>query len=543
MSESSELSQSQIQKRVKYLRKRPDVFIEKVIGDTLEDYQKEVCHSFVKHDRLAIPACHAVGKTFLMGRITLAFLSCYKNSIVITTAPTHRQVVALLWGEIRKAHKRSETALGGKLLTNSLTIDDDWYAMGFSPQKGAGTDSTEQQGSSFQGFHARYVLIIFDEATGVPRDVYTMAEGLMTSGVIVKWVCIANPTTRASEFFKITKQADWAVHGINCFDSPNMKANGFTNVARVELELSRLRKLSDQDRLARIKAYKKPNGHLLSAQWAIAKIYQWGFGHPLTKSKILGEFPDTEDNTIIKWQNIQKAFDREDEPAPGDVRRIGLDVARFGEDSTVFTEMLGKVVTRIEADIKKSNTEVAGQAIAFILDSDKGAETHVVVDATGVGSGVVDILKDARRDGDLPDNVFIHEVHFAQAVMHPNPDKEKELRKTYHNLKSYIFDKLNEDIRDELTLPREEVYEEELPALLFTYSKQGKLLVEGKDDFKARYGKSPDYADSLALCNASKYLSKTHGSFTALAEKKVPKPFSKRDRNRRKRSGIKVTEY
>ena len=531
-------------KKIQYLRKNPDLFITKILGDdTLEDFQVEVCKLFAKYDRLNIIACHSVGKTFISARLALSFLNLYKSSKVITTAPTHRQVVTILWGEIRKSFKNSDTALNGKLITNAIQIDDDWFAMGFSPQKGAATDSTEQQGSSFQGFHAPYMLIIFDEATGITRDMYIMAEGLMTSGKIVKWLCISNPTTRACEAFKLTSKADWYTHRITCFDSPNMIANGFTDKPKLKLEISRLKNLSDLERLDRIKKYKKPNGNLLTAQWVVSKIYDWGFNHPLAMSKAFGEFPTVEDNTIIKWEDLQTAFNREVEPAPGDVRRIGIDVARFGEDSTVFTEMLGHKINNCEVHNKKSNTEVSGDATRFILETDTGAETHVIVDATGVGSGVVDILKDNLRDAILPANVFVFEVHYAQAVTHPDPEKEKELRKTYHNLKSYMFDMLGRDIREELDIPEREIYEEELPALLFTYSKQGKLLVEDKNDFKARYGKSPDHADSLALANVSKYLSKTHGSFITVSKITKPTPFTKRENTKRTKSRIKPKEY
>jgi len=273
-----------------YMQTHYDVWIEEVLGDKLEEYQREICDLIVKYDRLNVKACHAVGKTWTLARVGLAFLYLYAGSKIITTAPTYRQVEKLLWGEIRAAKKRAKVALDGKQNLTELILDDDWYMMGFSPKVGAASDSGEQKDSSFQGFHAKYILIIFDEATGISRDVYTMAEGLVTSGYIVKWVCIANPTSRGSQFFKNCKKADWYTHTINCFDSPNMKANGFNTLEDVAEEINILRSLGDESRLDRIKTYLKPNHYLLSAQWALARFYEWGFDHPLTKSKILGEF-------------------------------------------------------------------------------------------------------------------------------------------------------------------------------------------------------------------------------------------------------------
>jgi len=522
-------------RKVKVLQNNVALFFTGILGvETLEGYHETICKKVVEYDRLAIKACHAVGKTWIMGRIALWFLNCFKNSIVITTAPTNRQVETLLWGEIRKAHRRSKTRLGGKLLNKKLTIDDDWYAMGFSPSTGAATESDEQQGSAFQGFHAKHVMIIFDEATGIPRDLYTMAEGLLTSGVTVKWICIANPTTTACEFFKICRKAEWHVMTINCFDSPNMIANGFTDIDKVKEEIDYLMTLSDYDRLKRIKDYKKPNGYLLNAQWAISKLYDWGFEHPLSKSKILGEFPTSADNVIVKYDSVIAAMNRE--PSYDYEKRcIGVDVARFGDDLTVLTEITDVTVREKYVHMHLDVEETTGHVMQLFTIGNQGKETHIVVDATGVGSGVVDALRWNKREGLLPDNCYVHEVHFGMAIKLSTAKEseksdvlkkqEKKLNDTYENLKAYIFDLLNKDLRQELFLPNEEIYEEELPTILFTYSKRNKLCVENKKDYKARTGKSPDTSDSLVLANYGRYLKPNHVKFTR--RKESAKPFHK----------------
>lgn len=547
--------QKELVRKVKVLQQRPDLFLTGILGEeTLEGYHTKICEKIVEYDRLAVKACHAVGKTWIMGRLTLWFNNCFKNSIVITTAPTNRQVETLLWGEIRKAHRRSKTRLGGKLLNKKLTIDDDWYAMGFSPSTGAATDSEEQQGSAFQGFHAKHVMIIFDEATGIPRDLYTMAEGLLTSGVTVKWVCIANPTSTACEFFKICKKADWHVMTINCFDSPNMIANGLTDLQKVTEEITYLKTLSDFERLKRIKNYKKPNGYLLNAQWAMAKLYDWGFEHPLSKSKILGEFPSSADNVIVKYDSVIAAMNRE--PSYDyEKRYIGVDVARYGDDLTVLTEITDTTIRDKYVHMHLGVDETTGHVMQLFNIGNTYKETHIVVDATGVGSGVVDLLRANKREGLLPKNCYVHEVHFASKITldskkeKDKSDKqkaaEKKLNDTYENLKAYMYDLLNTDLRENLYLPNEEIYEEELPSILFTYSRKNRLMVENKKDYKARNGKSPDTSDSLILANYARYLKPNHVEFK---RRKTPaKPMHKTFDNARKpkerKTRIKVKTY
>ena len=536
----------ELTRKVLALQKAPDLFIKKVLGeDTLEAYHERICREVVEYDRLAIKACHAVGKTWICGRLVPWFISCFPQSIVITTAPTNRQVETLLWGEIRKSVKRSKTFLGGKMLTKKWTIDDDHYAMGFSPQANGGDKSDDaQQGSSFQGFHAKNVMIIFDEATGIPKDLYTMAEGLLTSGVTVKWVCIANPTSTTSEFFQICKKAEWRVISLSCFDSPNMIANGFTNRVELEKELETLRLLPDTDRLKRIKNYLKPNGHLLSAQWAVAKLYDWGFSHPLAKSKVLGEFPDSSDDTIVKWESMQAAVNREPN-YDYSIRYIGVDVARFGDDLSVITEITDTTFRGAYPHRKEDTVETTGRITALFFAADLGKETHIIVDGTGIGAGVVDNLKDMKARKLLPHYVYIHDVNFGTKITHDTDDENEKLNKLYENTKAFMFDKLNDDLKNILSMPDEEIYQEETVNILFKFSKHGKLMVESKDDYKSRIKKSPDRSDSLALANYGRYLKPNYGSFKSIDSSKPAESFSarysKKDRDRKTK--IKVKSY
>lgn len=553
----SDYEKAEAVRKVIYLQNNPDTWITKMLGeDTLEEYHVRICKAVVDYDRIAIKACHAVGKTWICGRLVTWFISNFKNSIVITTAPTNRQVETLLWGEIRKTVKRSKTKLGGSLIQKKWTIDDDWYAMGFSPQGGSASESGEQQGSSFQGFHAKHVMIIFDEATGIPKDLYTMAEGLLTSGVTVKWICIANPTSSTSEFFQICKKAEWHVMTINCFDSPNMKANGFLNRQDLEVEIAHLRTLSDHERLTRIKNYKKPNGHLLSAQWAVAKIYEWGFDHPLTKSKVLGEFPTKSDDVVVKFESMQAAVNR-DPNYNYDKRYIACDPARFGDDLTVTTEITedtesGRATWRGKyISMKEEISETTGRIVKVFWAGDSGKETHIGIDTTGLGAGVYSDLKELKRLKELPENVYLHEFIYAAKIELDGADtnklvkeKQDELNAHYENFKAYMYDKLNDDLKDNISMPDEEIYQEETVNILFKYSKRGQLVIESKDDYKKRMKKSPDTSDSLAMANYLRYLKPTYGSFKGYDKSKsapFSQSFNKKPKDRK--PGIKVQTF
>lgn len=512
------------------VQKSAKLFIEKVLGcDTLELYQDRICEEVVNYDRVAVSACHAVGKTFLLARIALWFLYCFRNSIVITTAPTARQVEMLLWGEIGVAVKNAKYNLGGSLSGTKLQIADKWYALGFSPKKEAGGDDTkEQKGSTFQGWHGDYILIIFDEAVGVPADIWTQVEGLLTSGKIVKFVCIANPTTKNCNFYQCFQLASWRKVYLSCFDSPNLIANGITNKVELLAELAKINEMTEDDRLDHIKNYRKPVPHLLSCQWVMEKLIEWGIDHPLFQSKVLGEFPDVDDSTIIQLGDVEIAQARTHLPAKKAPRFIGVDVARYGDDKTVFTELTGTVHTRTKTLVKRDTMHVTGELVNFIKDDYAGEDIIVCIDATGIGSGVYDrineMIKTNDKDAKLPKSLRVLEIHFGASVKQLQKgdkptDKESLEQDTYINVKALMFFDLAHALKTELRLRKDAIYPTELPTIKYKFNSTGKTQVESKDEYKKRTGKkSPDHADSLALANLARrfrsysdYLSKLVG--------------------------------
>jgi len=524
-------------------RDYPDEWIRKVLGAAaLEDYQVNILQEINQYDRIAIKATHSVGKTWLMARAALWFFNIFPNSIVITTAPTHRQVKALLWGEIRDAFKSAPVPLGGRLLDTELKLNDKHYMMGFSPKATAGTGQKEQQGSSFQGFHSDHVLVLFDEATGVSHDVWVMAEGLLTSGKMVKFVAIANPTTRNCEFFKCFSDPSWRNIKISCFDSPNMIANGLTNKESLQDEIDRLSVLNDEERLEKIQGYQKPVPYLLTAQFVVPYVMKLGKDHPLVKSKVFGEFPDNDENVLVQYEDVVQAVARD---VPLDLtaqRLIGVDVARMGSDKSVITELRGFKHVDTQKFMKRELTYLTG-AVINKINEDQRSDTIVCIDATGMGAGVYDNLIEAQREKRIGKNVTIVEVNFGASPNNSDASKEEQDqdRSRYFNLKAKMFDLLASDLKEKIDLQDESIYFEELPSIQFRIDSKGRTVIESKVDYKKRTGRSsPDESDSLALANYGRYVIVKHGTFT---KKEKSQPLVKRAKKTDRKSGIKVREY
>lgn len=498
-----------------HFQQHPEDFIEGPMGvDTLESYQRDALRKIAESKRVAISACHDLGKSFLLGRVVPWFASCFPYSKVITTAPTYNQVKNILWSEIRSAHSRSRKPLGGKLnLTDwHLSQDGDWFALGFTPRNELNADGSGQgTQSTFQGFHAPHVLVVFDEATGVPHNIWTMAEGLMTSAN-VKWVCIGNPTSRNSQFAKCFTNRAWTKIKLTCFDSPNFIANGITNKAQLEAEIATCRELNDDDLQRRLDGYKVVRPHLLVLDWAIERILDWGIDHPLTVSKIFGEFPKAGDNTLVGLDLVEESFNRIYYPTDTDLRTLGVDVARFGTDSTVLTGLHGARQFFYKRLVKRDTMQVAGEVIVAVKEH---GFNRVMIDETGLGSGVVDALVEAKREKRIPKDVEVIGVQFgARPIDKADRDmtsKERDEAAKYFNLKARMYGLLQESMRSDMQLTTGDAYLEELPTILYSFDSKGRMVIESKDDYKKRTGRgSPDSADSLALANFGRFL----GGFT-----------------------------
>jgi hypothetical protein len=455
---------------------------------------------------VAVKACHGVGKTFIASRIVLGFGSSFFPSKIVTTAPTGRLVKELLWSELRDGHAASKYPLGGEMLTTKWELGPNWYALGFSPQKAAG----DQTPTNFQGFHSEHVLVVFDEATGIPGSLWEQAEGILTNNY-VRWLAIGNPTDPTSDFEKCFRSRLWKKLTINCFDSPNLTANGFLTLDDLLKEQEILDSLSEDEQEHRRSNYKSVSKAIVSAKWVMERLITWGVEHPLFISKVLGEFPEESEDQVFKLADIIKSQEKEISEKPTR-RAMGIDPARKGKDSTIVAVFEGlKQTDRFEMKGKEV-TEIAGFVTNYFHNKKPTDEECIAIDSTGLGAGVFDILKENNLRGSL--RAIPIEIHFggAASLEFERPDIRKQKEERCFNMKSRLFYDLREDLKF-IKLLDHPIYQEELPTIQGWYDSKGRLRIESKDEYRARTGrKSPDDSDALGLANFARniYLPQTN---------------------------------
>ena len=187
------------------------------------------------------------------------------KAFVVTTAPTYKQVRTVLCREIDRAHRIAMPA---------ITLEDKWYVG--QELVGFGRKPADYDPSAFQGIYARYVLVIFDEAGGAPKTIFDAVDSLATN-IYARVLAIGNPDDPASHFATICKPGSgWKVIRISAFDTPRLHGRGSPRGTAARSGLGRA-----------VDERKK----------------RWGTTSPIYTAKILGEFPDISDDTLImpKW--------------------------------------------------------------------------------------------------------------------------------------------------------------------------------------------------------------------------------------------------
>jgi hypothetical protein len=223
---AEELTIEDIQQLRAYLRADWSRYFIDVLGIPEEHVwskMREIITALQTHRRVAVKAGNGVSKTFTAAGIANCFSDIYGPDCgVITTAPTSKHLEDILWGEIKNQRNNAIIPLGGDITQLDVTRKGypKWTFTGLTVR----SDNITQQAAALQGYHREWILLIFDEASGVPPQIWAAAERLMTNERCY-WLVIGNPPINGlGEFVECFKpDSGWAQITISVLDSPNYK--------------------------------------------------------------------------------------------------------------------------------------------------------------------------------------------------------------------------------------------------------------------------------------------------------------------------------
>jgi hypothetical protein len=447
------------------IEEKPVEAIEKLFSCNVWEKQREIINSvLLEHNRkTAVRSCHDSGKSFVAGRLALAYLIANKNSLVVTTAPSWTQVREILWREIRACYGNLESSgmftVGAKMLGGTkIEIGANWFAIGISTRKeGDSTDVADRM----LGFHSPSgkILIIVDEGSGIQEPIWGAIDGLLTSSY-AQLVAFGNPYRKTGTFAKMFSSAGVKKIHIQDTDIPNIKEN------------------------------KVVVAGLMSPDYPKEMEEKYGKESNLYRIKVKGEFPLSEADTLIPLSDVEDSFLREEVVGDGE-KKLGVDVARFGDDRTTFVIRQGRKVLLKECFKKEDTMETVGRIVEKIITEGLKPE-NVSVDDIGVGGGVVDRLyeKGYNVNGvNVGMRAEVEEEEFTG-------EKDKTKEKRFFNTRASSYWAVRDWIKN-ASLPRDDDFLE-LSNIKYKFSSTG-IRIEPKDEMKKRGLISPDVADALML--------------------------------------------
>jgi len=403
--------------------------------------------------RLALKACAGPGKTTVLAWAGWWFLLCWGGE----SPEDHPNGLGIscdrdnlrdgLWKELARWHGSCPLLQALFEWTKERIFAKDHPSTWFLSARGyAKSADTETVGRTLSGLHGKYIFYLIDESGDMPVQLVRSAEQGLTDCVRGLLLTAGNTTSSSGllYFVSTTGRDTWEV--ITITGDPD-----------------------DAERSPRV-----------DLAWAREQIKLYGRDNPWVMAYILGQFPPGGINTLVGVEAVEAAMGRHlpNQAFEWSQKRLGVDVARFGDDRTVLFPRQGLAAFMPVTLRHQRTTDIAARVASGVA---RWQPERIFVDDTGHwGHGVIDNLIAGGID--------------ATGIQYHAPAIEPQ----YANRRCEMWMKMAEWIKGGGAMPHIPEMIAELTTPTYSFH-QGKFLLEDKDQIKKRLGRSPDLADALGL--------------------------------------------
>lgn len=427
----------------------------------LWDKQRSIFKSVRLNHLTTVRSGNGVGKTRCVAALGILFYLTQvqgkdKGCTVFTTSAGWRELEKVLWPEIRHLIGTSVLPLGLeplKLEWQAVKGHDRWQMVAIA----------SKDKNNFAGFHNHRVLGIGDEADGISDEVLQAMHG-NTVGEHDRLILTGNPHTPNQMFHKTFQSDQWKKIHVSCFDHPNVK--------------------EDKDLYP----------GMVTRRWINLMREELGEGTPAWNSRVLGDFPPEDSESVVPYGWIVAATKRDE---PKDMHRetlsLSCDVARSETgDETVLMLRDSSACWKVWHN-RGDNTMVT---VGKIIDICKEFEPRfIAVDDVGVGGGVIDRLKEQETE--------LYQKYHTDKIIPVNFGEAAYDNKLFLNRRAEDYwgarKLLDPSTSGFFIHPDDLIYWSQLSTVRIMPHSSGKIAIEPKDKTKARIKRSPDYADTAAI--------------------------------------------
>lgn len=402
--------------------------------------------------KLCMKACTGPGKSAVLAWIGWHRLSCFaakgEHPKGAALSITDRNLKDNLWAELSKWQNRSPFLTEAFTWTKERIYANDHSETWFLSARSFAADSdAEAIGRALSGLHSKFPFILLDETGDMPMTVGRTALQIFTGDPTDALIAQAgNPTSMQGLLYHSCSvgAATWDVVTITADPA-------------------------DPKRTPRV-----------SIEHAQEMIDTEGRDNPWVMATILGLFPPAGFKSLLSHEEVMAAMNRHvrEEDYSFAARILGVDVAREGDDKSVIFPRQG--LAAFKPEVMRNYTSLQGAGAVSKKWGDWQADAAFVDNTGGFGGGWIDQLSILNRHA-IP-------IHFA--------GQASDAR--YANIRAEMWDKMAKWIKAGGALPNIPELVAELTTPTYSFQRD-KLLMEPKEKIKSRLGRSPDYADALAL--------------------------------------------
>jgi len=439
--------------KLKAWRDSPLQFAKEALHIEPSIQQIELLQSVGKNKRVTVRSGHGTGKDAGASWLALWFLVTRPYAKVVVTAPTNRQLRDIFLAEISKWLRQSVVAEEFIVRKDSIQHKEapkEWWLRLISPSIRA---TKEEQAETLAGLHGDHLFIIVDESSGIPDPTFIPLEGALTQPDN-KVLLIGNMTRNTGYFydthFNSAIKKDWCCLHWDSRESTNVD----------------------------------PSMPLYFAR-------KYGVDSNIFRIRVEGNPPLQDENTLIPLWTAEQCIGQEFEVAEDEPLYLGVDVARYGDDSSIIMPRQGLRIDPWETFRKLNTIDLGGFINQTYQELDASG---CAIDVIGVGAGVADWLEKHKMK-----NLYQVNVALASSdITRFNRLRDELWCRVRDNclLGKYSFPdvKVNgetESLGQQLA--------SELATVRYTFNAHGGYVIESKKNLKARGISSPNIADALGL--------------------------------------------
>ena len=410
--------------------------------------------------RISLQACVGPGKSAALAWAGWNFLGCYggrgEHPKGAAVSVSWDNLKSNLWPELSKWQQRSEffksafTWNATRIFANNHP--ETWFLDARSWPK---TADPERLGKTLSGLHSKYVLALIDESGEIPLPILKSAEQTLSSCHWGKIIQAGNPSSLDGMLYAAATTLRHLWHVIRITGDPD-DPKAWQKSPRVMTETP---------------------GAL---EWAREQIKLYGRDDPWVMYSILGQFPPASINALLGVEEVEAAMRRhlKEDQYSWAQKRLGIDAAWMGDDKWVIFPRQGLASFKPVA-MRHPKTEEIGSRIILAKQNFK-SEREYFDNTGGFAAGASDFFAAA---GYTPVR-----IDFSGKASDPR----------FYNKRAEMWWRGAQLIKEGGALPNVPELVAELTQTTYTY-KQGKLLIEPKDQLKKKIKRSPDYADGYML--------------------------------------------